>query len=56
MLYTLKIKFFSEKKEKYPGLLSALIFELFQMNSDKIMDRRVGFRVKLFIHFMKISW
>ena len=32
-------------KEKYTGLLSTLIFELNQMNSDKIMDGRVGFVV-----------
>ena len=33
--------------------MSTLIFDLNQMNSDKIMDGRVGFEVKLFIHFMK---
>ena len=38
------------------GLLSILIFELNQMNSDKIMDGRVGFAVKLFIHFTIRSW
>ena len=32
-----------------------LIRELNQMNSDKNMDGRVDFEVKLFIHFMKIS-
>ena len=26
------------------------------MNSDKIIDERVGFEVMLFIHFMKVSW
>ena len=31
------------------------VFELNQMTSDKIMDGRVDFEVKLFIHFMKIS-
>ena len=30
---------------KYSGLLSTIIFELNQMNSDKIMDGRVGFVV-----------
>ena len=35
--------------------MSTLIFDLNQMNSDKIMDGRVGFEVKLFIHFMQTS-
>ena len=32
------------------------MFELNQINSGKIMDESVGFKVKLFMHFMKISW
>ena len=41
---TIKFKLLSEKKkEKCEGLLSTLIFELNQMNSDKIMDIRVVF-------------
>ena len=37
------------RKEKCMGLLSTLIFELNQMNSDKIVDGRIGFEVKLSI-------
>ena len=42
---TNKFTFLSEKKEKCTGLLSTLIFQLNQMNADKIMDGRVGFAV-----------
>ena len=50
---TKKVQVFVRKK-KCTGM-STLIFDLNQMNSDKIMDGRIGFEVKLFIHFMKIS-
>ena len=48
-------------EKKCTGLLTILIFELNQMNSEKIMDGKVNFEVKLFIHFknlfiLKISW
>ena len=52
---TNKVRVFVRKKEKCTVLPSSLIFDLNQMNSDKIMDGRVCFAVKLFIHFMKIS-
>ena len=52
---TNKVQVFLRKKEKYTGLLSTLICELNQMNSDKIMDGKVGFKVKLFTHITKIS-
>ena len=52
---TSKVQAFVIKKEKLTGLLSTLIFdELNQMTSGKTMDGRVGFEVKLVIHFMKI--
>ena len=50
-----KVQVFVRKKEKRIGLLSTLIFELNQMNSNKIIDGGVGFAAQLFIHFMKIS-
>ena len=34
----IKFTFLSEKKENCTGLLSTSIFELKQMNSDKVMD------------------
>ena len=43
---TNKFRFLSKKKEKYTGLLSALIFRSNQMNSDKITDVTVGFELK----------
>ena len=49
---TSKVQVFAtKKKDKSPGLLSTLTFELNQVNSSKIMDGRVGFEVQLFIHF-----
>ena len=41
----IKLKFLSEKKEKFTDLQSILIFELNQMNSDKVIDGRAGFAV-----------
>ena len=38
-----KVQVFVRKKEKRTGLLSTLIFELNQMNSNKIIDGGVGF-------------
>ena len=35
--------------------MATLIFELNRMTSDKIVDGRVDFEVKFFIHFRKIS-
>ena len=45
--WPIKVKFLAEKKEKCTGLLPTLISELNQMTSDKIMDGRFGFEVKL---------
>ena len=50
---TSKFKILSEKNEKLTGLLSTLIFELNEINSNNIMDGRPRFPIKSFIHFMK---
>ena len=41
---TSKFKILSEKNEKLTGLLSTLIFELNEINSNNIMDGRPCFR------------
>ena len=52
--WPINFKFFFRKKEKCTGLPSTLIYEWSQKTSGKIMDARVDFEVKLYIHFIKI--